>query len=138
MQYSLPAHAGRNYAQRFVDNFIPLIHHEEVCVPLLRLQALFSVLNCPPQLLHSHEYLTQTSIHHSLARVEAGNPCNDLLIFEDKLEHCTQHLAALAKACLCPFHLGVFGFGDCTVDTVCGGGVDAPEGFTSCGGVALD
>jgi hypothetical protein len=35
-------------------------------------------------------------------------------------------------------YLRCLGFGNGTVDTVCRGGVDAPEGFTSRGGIALD
>jgi hypothetical protein len=136
--YSLPAHASCDNTQRLVYDLIPLVHHEEVGVSPLGLQALLPMLDCPPQLLYRHQYLAQSRVHHSLARVQTCHPRNFLLVFEDKLKHSAQHLATSEEACLSPLYLRGFGFGDCAVDTVGRRGVDAPKSFTGCRGVALD
>jgi hypothetical protein len=87
------------------------------------------MLKRPAQLLHRDQYLAQSRIHHRLARIQARDPRN---------QHGLENFATLPEGHLSPLYLCCFGLRDCAVDAVCGGRIDAPEGLTGRGSVALD
>lgn len=96
------------------------------------------MLDCPSELFDRDKDLAQARVDHGLARVQTRDPCNRLLVLKDEMQHRTQHLSALDKCGARPLDLGIARFRNAAVNVFCGRGVDAPKGFASRRGVALD
>lgn len=96
------------------------------------------MFNGPSQLLHRDQDLSQTRIDHRLARVQARDPRDNLLVFENELQHVFEHLATLQEARCRPLDLCSFGSRNGAIDAIRGGRVDATQGLSSRGSVALD
>jgi hypothetical protein len=138
VKWIVPRDQRSNHTQGLVHDLIPLVHHKQICLPSFIPQALLPMPYRPPQLLRRNQDLSQRSIHHRLARIQARYSCNRLLVLKHKLEHSLEHLPALGKRRLRPLRLCLLRFGNGAVDVVYGGGVDAAERFACGRGVALD
>ena len=113
------------------------------------------MVNDPLKLLYGDQDLSQTGIDHCLARVQACDACNGLLVLKNisadllligprnnwvgtnVLEHSLEHLPPLRERSLRPLYVCFLRFCDRAIDSFDGGWVDATQGFAGRGAVAL-